>query len=226
MAIILNIETATDIGSVCISKGEKILAYREGSDTFTHAKETTLLIDACLQEANISAKDLDAIAVSMGPGSYTSLRIGTSTAKGICYALNKPLIAVDTLKSMALAAAKLEKGDLYVPMIDARRMEVYTAFYKPDMTCIEDMHPLILNESTFAVEIAAKKRIVFAGNGSNKIVNAVESEQFIFTNILCNAKNLVPLSYQSYIDANFESIAYFEPTYLKPPNITTPKKIL
>jgi len=122
MAIILNIETATDIGSVCISKGEKILASKDGSSTFSHAKETTLMIEACLAEAAISMQDLGAIAISRGPGSYTSLRIGTSIAKGICYALDKPLIAINTLESLAFAASKIEQGAIYAPMIDARRL--------------------------------------------------------------------------------------------------------
>ena len=226
MAIILNIETATDIGSVCISKGEKILATKDGSSTFSHAKETTLMIEACLVEAGMTMQDLDAIAISSGPGSYTSLRIGTSIAKGICYALDKPLIAVNTLESLAFAATKIERGTIYAPMIDARRMEVYTAFYDAEMTCTLPMQPLILEEQTFAANIAAQETIVFAGNGAEKIKKVVNNSQFIFTDILCAAKYLAPIALKAFDNQQFVSVAYFEPDYLKPPNITTPKKIL
>jgi len=226
MAIILNIETATDIGSVCVSKGKKILANKKGSSTFSHAKETTLMIEACLVEAGVTMPDLAAIAISSGPGSYTSLRIGTSIAKGMCYALDKPLIAVNTLESLALAASNVEQGTIYAPMIDARRMEVYTAFYDEKMTCTRPMQPLILDEKTFESAIKAQKTIVFAGNGAEKIKKVVDSPQFIFTNLLCAAVHLAPLALKAFAANQFESVAYFEPDYLKPPNITTPKKIL
>lgn len=226
MAIILNIETATDIGSVCLSEGKKILANIECATPFSHSKETTLMIESCLEKAGLTLEDLDAIAISRGPGSYTSLRIGTSIAKGMCYALEKPLIAVDTLESMALAAKKVAKGDYYVPMIDARRMEVYTAFYNEQMICEQETHALIMDENTFQTELAAKKTIVFAGNGAEKLKKVVDSSQFIFTSIRCAAEHLVPLAVKAYESELFESVAYFEPDYLKPPNITTPKKVL
>ena len=226
MAIILNIETATDIGSVCVSKGEKIVATKDGSATFSHAKETTLMIESCLSEAGISMQNLDAIAISGGPGSYTSLRIGTSIAKGMCYALDKPLIAINTLESLALAASKVAQGSIYAPMIDARRMEVYTAFYDEAMACTLPMQPLILDEKTFESALKAQKTIVFSGNGAKKIKKIIDSPQFIFTEIVCAAMHLAPLALKAFDAKLFESVAYFEPDYLKPPNITTPKKIL
>lgn len=226
MAIILNIETATDIGSVCVSDGLTVLASKDGSSTFSHAKETTLMIESCIAEAGLKMKDIEAVALSSGPGSYTSLRIGTSTAKGICYALDKPLIAVNTLASLALAASKMAEGTLYAPMIDARRMEVYTAFYDDGMNCLMPMQPLILEEKTFEESLNSKHTIVFSGNGAAKIKNVINSEQFIFTDIRCAARHLVPLSVEAFRKGDFESVAYFEPDYLKPPNITTPKKIL
>lgn len=226
MAIILNIETATDIGSVCLSEGKNVLANIECATPFSHSKETTIMIESCLKEAGLSLKDIDAIAISKGPGSYTSLRIGTSIAKGMCYALEKPMIAVDTLQSMALAAKKIAKGDYYIPMIDARRMEVYTAFYDEQVICEKATHALIMDENTFKTELSAKKTIVFAGNGAEKLKKVVDSAQFTFTSIRCAATHLVPLAAQAYESGTFESIAYFEPDYLKPPNITTPKKVL
>jgi len=226
MAIILNIETATDIGSVCLSEGKKILANVKCTAPFSHSKETTIMIENCLKEARLTLEDIDAIAISRGPGSYTSLRIGTSIAKGMCYALEKPMIAVDTLQSMALAAKKIAKGDYYMPMIDARRMEVYTAFYDEKMICKQETHALIMDENTFSAKLANKKTIIFAGNGAEKLKKAVDSPQFIFTPIRCAAEHLVPLAVEAYKSGIFESIAYFEPDYLKPPNITTPKKVL
>lgn len=226
MAVILNIETATDIGSVCISSDEEVLIYKEGTDTFTHAKETTLLVNACLEGINLQIQQIDAVAVSKGPGSYTSLRIGTSVAKGICYALDKPLIAIDTLHSMALAASKISTGQLYAPMIDARRMEVYTALYDEHINCIQNPTALILSEATFYEELQQSKRIILAGNGSKKLKQIHDNPNIIYTDVQCNARYLVPLAHKAYRAANFESTAYFEPTYLKPPNITTPKKVL
>ncbi len=226
MAIILNIETATDIGSVCISNGEKILANVKCSSPFSHSKETTIMIERCIKEGGLTLEAIDAIAISKGPGSYTSLRIGTSIAKGMCYALEKPLIAVDTLQSMALAAKKVAKGDYYIPMIDARRMEVYTAFYDAQMVCEKATHALIMDETTFKRVLETNKTIVFSGNGAEKLTRIVDSPQFNFTSIRCAAEHLVPYAIKAYEAGTFESIAYFEPDYLKPPNITTPKKVL
>ena len=227
MAIILNIETATDIGSVCVSDGLTVLAHKDGSSTFSHAKETTLMIEHCMSEAGLQLIDLDAIAISSGPGSYTSLRIGTSIAKGLCYGLNKPLMAINTLASLAVAAAKIAPaGTLYAPMIDARRMEVYTAFYDELMNCIMPMQPLILDESTLEAALNEQKTIVFAGNGAEKIKKIKNNEQFIFTDVRCAARHLVSLALEAFNKNEFESVAYFEPDYLKPPNITTPKKVL
>lgn len=226
MAIILNIETATDIGSVCISRGQEVLASKQGTTPFSHAKETTLMIDDCLAEANFAMEDLEAVAISSGPGSYTSLRIGTSIAKGICYALDKPLIAIDTLMALACAAAKLANGTIYAPMIDARRMEVYTTLYDENMKVLKPMQPLVLEANTFESALIAKKTIVFSGNGAEKLKKVVDSDQFIFTAVRCAAKHLVPLANKAFASQQFKSVAYFEPNYLKPPNITTPKKIL
>ena len=226
MPLILNIETATDVGSVCISKGNKILVLKESTSPFSHAKETTLLIAACLKEAQLQMNELEAVAVSRGPGSYTALRVGFSVAKGICYALDIPLIGVDTLCALALAASKVQHGDWYIPMIDARRMEVYTAFFDKKMNCFKAAHALVLDKMTFAFATEQEKQIVFAGNGSKKFQQIVEQQKFIFADLKCSAAHLVPLAYQSYQFSQFESLAYSEPSYLKPPNITKPKKRL
>lgn len=226
MAILLNIETSTSTGSVCLSSGKKILAEVNGSEPFAHARETTLMIDQCLNEAGLTLSQINAVAVSHGPGSYTSLRIGASVAKGICYALEKPLMAIDTLTTLAMAAAETEKGDIYVPMIDARRMEVYTAFYDAELNCIREKQSLILDDQTFKNYLDQGKRIVLAGNGSQKVKKLINHPLLIHSETDCRARNLVPLANQSFEAQKFESVAYFQPEYLKPPNITTPKKVL
>ena len=130
MAIILCIETSTDVCSVCISDGKRLLAIRETGRSYSHNEVIAVFIDECVKEANMQIRDLEAVSISRGPGSYTALRIGTSTAKGICYALDIPLITVDTLKALALSVTDIVKPNgVIIPMIDARRDEVYAAVY-------------------------------------------------------------------------------------------------
>ena len=226
MAIILNIETSTDIGSVCLSEDQKILSFVEGSAGFTHAKETTLMVKKCLQEANLEMEDLAAVAVSSGPGSYTALRIGTSVAKGLCYGLEIPLIAINTLESLAQAAARKTQGDWFVPMIDARRMEVYTQIFDAEVSPVSNKQALILDENTFAEKLSRKETIVLVGNGAEKFKKTNSSPLMKDVTLACSAEFLVPLAVQKYRKGEFSDVAYYEPYYLKPPNITTPKKIL
>lgn len=230
MAYILNIESATDICSVCISQNGQLLAIQEimGND---HASSITLLIDECLRIAHISISDLSAVAISNGPGSYTSLRVGVSTAKGLGYALGIPLIAVDTLESLALAAYQQQHDDeaIYCPMIDARRMEVYTASYHiADNKTVLDtpVEPWVIDAAFFKRFEPTGKRLVLSGNGSGKCATVTSSDLLIFTNILCSAQHLVPLSTHCFNIKKFIDIAYHTPEYLKPPNITTSKKKL
>lgn len=226
MAKILNIETSTEVSSVCISENGQILSFKESPNAMAHAKEGTLLVKACLKEANWDFQQLDAVAVSKGPGSYTALRVGSSIAKGICYALDKPLIAVDTLQSLALAASKELVGDIYCPMIDARRKEVYMAFYNNKMTELKPVQAKILDETSFSEDISKGERIVFCGNGSGKFQLMTAQPSFLFLSLICSAKHLIPLAELAFKNQQFESLAYFEPTYLKPPNITVAKKKL
>ncbi len=227
MALILNLETATDIGSVCISKGLEILGIKESSETFAHASETTLLIEAVLQETGYSLQEIDAIAVSAGPGSYTALRVGTSVAKGIGYALDKPLIAISTLQWLAAASAqKHPQATFYIPMIDARRMEVYTAIFDSEGKEVKAPTPVILHESTFDDYLKGNQPIVCSGSGSFKFKDIVDSNAIIFADLICSASHLVPLALEAYNQQAFENLAYFEPLYLKPPNITKAKKVI
>lgn len=225
MPQILHIETATDICSIGISQDETLLALQEITHFADHASKITLLIEACLQEAKLSLNDLDAVAVSQGPGSYTALRIGVSTAKGICYALNKPLIAVDTLQALALATFNAERKDaLYCPMIDARRMEVYAAIFDQANQIVEEATALKIEADSFDVYFKAGQDLVFAGDGAEKCKSVFTGAFAHFSPIVCSARHLIPLALQAFQNQQFSDLAYFEPFYLKPPNITTPKQ--
>lgn len=232
MSLILNIESATDICSINISRDGEIVAEREIVGN-SHAEKMTLLIQECLEIGKLKMRDLDAVAISNGPGSYTSLRIGASTAKGICYALDIPLIAVDTLESLAMAAYA-EVGDdaaLYCPMIDARRMEVYAALYKYStdknaLEIIEPMNPKIIDVDSYSEYLKENIKMVFCGNGAPKCETLFRDSDVIFAPIECSARYLSYISYRAFVAEKFVNIAYHAPQYLKAPNITISKKNL
>ena len=228
MAKILNIETSTEICSVCISENGNLLSIAESHEGYNHATNLTMFIQKCLKKVGFQMQDLDAIAFSKGPGSYTGLRIGVSAAKGICYALNKPLLAIDTLSAMANACATKEQLDdaLYCPMIDARRMEVYTALFNLKNEKVKDLQALIIDSESFQPEFKEGKQIVFCGNGSKKCKDIFTNPQAIFSTIQCSSAYLIPLAEKQFENQTFEDIAYFSPLYFKAPNITLPKKIL
>ncbi len=226
--IILGIETATKICSVAISKGTELLALKEEGGEYSHAEKLNGFIEECLLQAKLTIKDIDAIAVSKGPGSYTGLRIGVSTAKGLCYSLDKPLIAVDTLQAMALNISKSNTQDgLYCAMIDARRMEVYTAIYDANNKIITDITAEIIDENSFA-DALLQKKVTFFGDGAAKCAatfsqqpNAIFSEKG-----LPSAQYINELAAVKYSNEAFEDVAYFEPYYLKDFIATTAKKLL
>ena len=236
MSYILNIESATDICSVAISQDDRVLALQERQGN--HSAQMTLMIEHCLMEAQLQMRDLAAVAVSNGPGSYTSLRVGASVAKGICYALDIPMIAVDTLEILALAAFNTLKDSdaLYCPMIDARRMEVYTAiftantvrrdFYGEGVVLSNALESLVIEENNFDKYFIENKRIVFCGNGAAKCRTIIRNEKAIFFENICSSMNMIPLSTTYYNKKQFVDIAYYTPLYLKAPNITQAKKIL
>lgn len=227
MPKILNIETATDICSVCLCEDGKILSLQEGEKGFNHASTLTILIQKCLDDAKITLNDLDAVAVSQGPGSYTGLRIGVSVAKGICYALDKPLIAVDTLMALAWACAQENNESThYCAMIDARRMEVYCAVYNEKTLEEQPVSALIIDENSFQESFSKNEKIIFCGNGAEKCKSVIQSPLAQFSSIICSAKHLRFLSNMYYLQGKFSDVAYFSPLYYKSPNITIPKKIL
>lgn len=225
--MILNIESATGVCSVCISKGTEIVVYQEASETYQHAKVLTNLIDNCLKNSGYKLEEMDAVAVSSGPGSYTSLRVGLSTAKGICYALGLPLISVSTLHTLAMAAKKEVKDEtvFYCPMIDARRMEVYCEVFDKEGKSLTEAAAKIIDEHSFSRFFEEKNTIVFCGNGAEKCRSVLARSTAVFLPLECSARYLPELSISRYMNRKFEDIAYFTPLYLKPPNITIPKNM-
>lgn len=227
MAKILHIETATDVCSIAVSDGLQLLSIQQAEGVRQHAAQITLLIQSVLKQARLSLPEIDAVSVSSGPGSYTSLRVGTSTAKGICYTLDKPLIAVDTLQSLALASLKAEREEgLYLPMIDARRMEVYTARFDATNERLTEAAPLIVEENTFQEELTKGIPLILSGNGAEKCRQVLPEPGIIYSPVVCSAAHLVPLALQRYEADQFEDVAYYSPFYLKPPNVTKSKKKL
>lgn len=191
-----------------------------------HSKNLTLFIQDCLSKAGKTLQQLNAVAISSGPGSYSSLRVGTSVAKGICYAFDIPLIAVDTLQSLAFAAQQAMPitGALYIPMIDARRMEVYCRIFDDTNNALTEAQSLVLTESAFDDQLNAGRTLVFTGNGAPKAKQLLTHPNIRFVNLQTSAKHLVQLAQQKFQNQQFEVLAYFAPFYLKPPNITTPRK--
>ncbi len=213
MALILNIETATKNCSVSLSNEGKTMVCKEiAEQNFSHAEKLHLFIAEVLAENNLVFSDLSAVAVSQGPGSYTGLRIGVSSAKGFCYALNIPLIAVDTLQLLA-KQIQIEKG-IILPMIDARRMEVFTAFYDKNFNQIRNVQAEIIDENSYA-EIDETLHLV--GDGTEKFKNTLTNDKFIFhSNVIYpSAKEMSALSYEKFQNHDFVDVAYFEPFYLK-----------
>ena len=212
---ILNIETSTKACSVALHKNGELIVSREDVTTnFSHSEKLLKFISKLFSDAKLSLSDLDAIAVSMGPGSYTGLRIGVSTAKGLCYGLDIPLISISTLKAMSFGMALEIKADLYCPMIDARRMEVYSAFFDINNSEVRKIQADIIDENSYKKEL--EKKVVFFGDGSEKIKEKIKHENAMFiSNIHPSAKNMGLLSYQKFNKSLFEDLAYFEPFYLK-----------
>jgi len=221
MGLIINIETATQTCSVSLAKDGELLALRELNEKNIHAEVLTIFIQEVMTDAALQLTDIDAVAVSMGPGSYTGLRIGVSTAKGLCYSLDKPLIAVDSLQAMASFASKslktkISDHTLFVPMIDARRMEVYTAFYKPNMEIIGKVAPHIFSEESF-IEESKNHELILSGDGCAKSIDLFKERKNIniFPDILSSSTGMISLSERKFINKDFEDVAYFEPFYLK-----------
>jgi tRNA threonylcarbamoyladenosine biosynthesis protein TsaB len=213
MSIILNIETATKNCSVALAKEGKTIACKEiAEQNFSHAEKLHVFIEELLLENQLNFSDLAAIAVSQGPGSYTGLRIGVSSAKGFCYALNIPLIAIDTLQLLA-NQVRIDDG-IIISMIDARRMEVFSAFYDKNQLQIRTTLAEIIDETSYS-EISEKIHLV--GDGAAKFKEVLTDEKFVFHSdvVFPSANEMSKLSFNKYQKHDFVDVAYFEPYYLK-----------
>ena len=216
MALILSIETSTSICSVAIHEQGELLALAEIKEPGAHAEKLLLLVDEVFEKAGLSFGDLDAVAVSQGPGSYTGLRIGVSTAKGIAYALEIPLIGINTLQAMA-ASQSVAPGDYVVAVLDARRKEVYTQTFGDSLQELSPIEAVVLEEGVFA-SILEKGRVYFVGDGVEKVKEEVKSTNALFIAdwaISLSAKNMGVLASEKHARQEWEDLAYFVPNYLK-----------
>jgi tRNA threonylcarbamoyladenosine biosynthesis protein TsaB len=220
MATILCIETATPVCSIALVQNGEVICHEESTVSQSHAASLMQFVSRSIFSAGISIQTIDAVAISKGPGSYTGLRIGVSTAKGLCYALDKPLIGVGTLKCMATGLMKIsglfEPSALFCPMIDARRMEVYTALYDTSLNEVSPVTARIIDETSYA-DLLADHVIYFAGDGAEKCRALLETRpnaRFTSQEVV-SATNMALISTQAYMNSAFEDVAYFEPFYLK-----------
>lgn len=213
MALILNIETATKNCSVALSKAGKTLAIKELSEqNFSHAEKLHVFIEELFSETNLKLEDLNAVAVSQGPGSYTGLRIGVSAAKGLCYALSIPLIALDTLE---ILARKIQvNSGIIIPMIDARRLEVFSAFFDSSFTKIRAIKAEVIDENSYQEE---SEILHLIGDGAMKFKEILTDEKFHYYPEIQypSAAEMGLISFQKFQNSQFEDVAYFEPFYLK-----------
>lgn len=227
MSCILNIETATPVCSVAVSNDGKLIFGKEELNGPSHATLLGVFVAEALAFVREQQIRLDAVAVSCGPGSYTGLRIGVSEAKGLCYGLSVPLIAIETPLIMAEGVLKnkhIPDDTLLCPMIDARRMEVYAALYDNQLNKVRDISADIVDEQTYR-EYLGKNKILFFGDGSDKCKEVIKNENAVFLEgIYPSAKDMVRLSEKAFAEKDFVDVAYFEPFYLKDFIATTPKK--
>jgi tRNA threonylcarbamoyladenosine biosynthesis protein TsaB len=215
MALILNIDTATEKAGVCLSEDGKMLILEENREQKEHASWLHAAIRKLMGETGFTMGDLDAVAVTSGPGSYTGLRVGMAAGKGFCYSLGIPFITENTLKVMALAAReKVDADSLLCPMIDARRMEVFTAVYQNDMVEYMPTTAMIVDENSFSSFLAAGK-LSFFGGGSYKCKPIITSTSATFIESVHDVGHLGILSFLRYLQKEFTGLAYSEPAYTK-----------
>ncbi|MFY7965226.1 MAG: tRNA (adenosine(37)-N6)-threonylcarbamoyltransferase complex dimerization subunit type 1 TsaB [Chitinophagaceae bacterium] len=240
MGLILNIDTATEFASICISKDVDVVGFEENLEQKNHASFLQPAIKQMMIDAKYTFNDIDAIAVTNGPGSYTGLRVGLASAKGLCFALNKPLILLNTLEVMASACIKnwgLEISSknksnieylipntqyLFAPMIDARRMEVFTALYTSNLDTILQPTAMVLDENSFKQELI-NSQIIFSGSGSKKIDILNWGANAFISDLQYSAKNMIELAAKKFKENEFANLAYAAPNYHKEFYTTTPK---
>lgn len=225
MERIILIETSTAMCSCAIAENGAIAAYRESLAPKSHASLTAVFIQEMLDELGIGISSCDAVCVSMGPGSYTGLRVGVSTAKGLCFGSGKPLIAVGTLDTLVAKVANPEEYKYIVPMVDARRMEVYSAVYRSDGMRITEVSPTIVDAESFG-EFLAEGKVLFIGDGAGKCEGTIVSPNAFFRQCCPDAASMLVPAMNELHNGNFKDTAYFEPFYLKEFVATTSKKKL
>lgn len=228
MPLLLALETSATVCSVALYKGAALLGASELQIEKSHSSHITVMISQLLENCGVELKQLSAVAVSGGPGSYTGLRIGSSTAKGLCYSLDIPLLEVSTLYGLALQAIQAVPNSqdyLFCPMVDARRMEVYTCLLNSNLEEQLPIEPVILDEETFRAQLESQP-IAFFGNGAakfKKLKSSIPNALFI-DSIQPSAKSIGQLALEKYERKAFEDVAYYEPFYLKDVYITSPSK--
>lgn len=217
MSYILNIESSTTNCSVSLANNGELISIRELNEkNYSHSTKLHSFIEEVLKNSNITVNKLSAIAVSSGPGSYTGLRIGVSAAKGLCYALQIPLISVPTLQVLA-RQLNIQREDLIIPVMDARRDEVYSAVYNSEYELVRNIFPEIIDSESF-IELAKENKLYFIGNGQEKCERLIrKNSNLIFSNYdtFPSSKEMVLISYEKFKKSKFEDVAYFEPDYLK-----------
>ncbi len=220
MSLLLNIDTALDTACVSIAKDGRILQEAVNNNQKDHAAFLQPAIQLILKNANLTLQEIDAIAVVEGPGSYTGLRVGMASAKGLCFALNKPLITVGTLDVLAwqainqLKIIQIDTPTLFCPMIDARRMEVFTGVYDMALNALLLPCTVIVEKKSFT-NLLLKNKIIFFGNGSAKWEQLCDNENALFCELKNNTLYMSQLSFKKYLKNQFADIAYIEPLYVK-----------
>ena len=227
MAFILCIESSTEVCSVALHDNGNLLGFQESTEPFVHSTQLTLMVKECLKQAQLNTHQLHAVTVSSGPGSYTGLRVGAAVAKGLCYSLNIPLIAIDSLEALAYGAIKsCTQSDIIISSIDARRQEVYAAAFNNRLEAIFNSQAIILDQYDFSELQNRYNKIILAGNGSEKLQNYISSGTVLNMGVKSSSKNLIKPSHQGFIVRNFTDVAYYSPNYIKPPNITQRRRKL
>ena len=228
MANILNIETSTEVCSVALTSDGMVLEHREDYEGRNHALLLSGFIEEMMQYATPRGVKIDAVAVSIGPGSYTGLRIGLSEAKGLCFGLDVPLIGIDTLKILVVATMfgnYIDENSYYVPMIDARRLEVFAGVYDSALQEVMPARPVILTPDSFSEYLGQGRKLVFVGNGAEKAANLIKHPDVVYIpGVKPAAVDMLALSEMAFRKGDFIDIAYSTPNYLKEFQATTPKK--
>jgi tRNA threonylcarbamoyladenosine biosynthesis protein TsaB len=228
MGLILQMETSTEVCSVAISNNGKTISIQESMEPNCHTEKLTLLVKACMDDAGIDFQELSAVCISDGPGSYTSLRVGASVAKGICYATKLPLIAIDSLRILAqgFRMSNLLATDMIVAMIDARRMEVYASIFDGKMNILKPISPIVIDQDEFLpAEVMGPSACVYlCGSGAKKYYEYKKNGHLRLGHTATSADFMSAAAYESLCLKNYEDVAYFTPNYLKSPNITKSTK--